>query len=97
MVLILLLGALIGAHRSGTSCACRSSAAWTASSASSSVLLRGLVLIGVFVILGQLLQLDGEPGGATRMLVPYGESVANGLRSLVGEAHVRPSQRRTAL
>jgi hypothetical protein len=25
------------------------------------------------------------------MLVPYGEAVANGLRSLVGEAHVRPS------
>jgi membrane protein required for colicin V production len=45
---------------------------------------RGLVLIGVFVILGQLLKLDGEVWWRHSMLLPYGHSVANGLRVLVG-------------
>ena len=52
-------------------------------------LLRGVVLLGVFVILGQLLRLDGERWWARSLLVPYGESVANGLRALVGEQRVR--------
>jgi membrane protein required for colicin V production len=52
-------------------------------------LLRGLVLLGVFVILGQLLRLDGEKWWTRSMLVPYGESVANGLRALVGEQRLR--------
>lgn len=51
-------------------------------------LLRGLVLLGVFVMLGQLLRLDGERWWRHSLLIPYGESVANGLRSLVGEPHV---------
>jgi len=45
---------------------------------------RGLVLIGVFVILGELLKLDGELWWRHSMLLPYGHSVANGLRVLVG-------------
>jgi membrane protein required for colicin V production len=45
---------------------------------------RGFVLIGVFVILGQLLKLDGEMWWRHSMLLPYGHSVANGLRVLVG-------------
>jgi membrane protein required for colicin V production len=45
---------------------------------------RGFVLIGVFVILGQLLKLNGEPWWRHSMLLPYGHSVANGLRVLVG-------------
>lgn len=45
---------------------------------------RGVVLIGVFVILGQLLKLDGEVWWRHSMLLPYGSSVANGLRVLVG-------------
>lgn len=45
---------------------------------------RGAVLIGVFVILGQLLRLDGEMWWRHSMLLPYGHSVANGLRVLVG-------------
>jgi membrane protein required for colicin V production len=45
---------------------------------------RGAVLIGVFVILGQLLKLDGEVWWRHSMLLPYGHSVANGLRVLVG-------------
>lgn len=51
-------------------------------------LLRGFVLLGVFVILGQLLRLNEEPWWQHSMIIPYGESVANGLRSLVGEVHV---------
>ncbi len=51
-------------------------------------LLRGFLLLGVFVILGQLLRLSGEAWWRSSLLIPYGESVANGMRSVVGEAHV---------
>jgi membrane protein required for colicin V production len=51
-------------------------------------LLRGVVVLGVFVILGQLLRLQDERWWQHSMLMPYGESVANGLRTLVGEARV---------
>ena len=54
-------------------------------------LLRGFVLLGVFVILGQLLRLQGEHWWRGSLLIPYGESVANGLRTLVGEERVRHS------
>ena len=54
-------------------------------------LLRGVVLLGVFVILAQLLRLDGERWWKHSLLVPYGESVANGLRALVGEPRVSHS------
>jgi membrane protein required for colicin V production len=53
-------------------------------------LLRGLVLFGIFVILGQLVRLDGEHWWRDSRLIPYGESVANGLRLIVGEPRVRP-------
>ena len=52
-------------------------------------LLRGFVLLGVFVILGQLLRLQEEHWWRHSMLIPYGESIANGLRMLVGEERVR--------
>src|SRR6202521_4191095 len=51
--------------------------------------LRGFVLLGVFVILGQLLRLQEEQWWRHSMLIPYGESIANGLRMLVGEERVR--------
>jgi membrane protein required for colicin V production len=51
--------------------------------------LRGMVLLGVFVILGQLLRLEGERWWRHSLLIPYGESIANGLRSLVGEPTVQ--------
>lgn len=51
-------------------------------------ILRGFVLLGVFVILGQLLRLPAEGWWRHSLMIPYGESIANGLRSLVGEAHV---------
>jgi membrane protein required for colicin V production len=47
-------------------------------------LLRGFVLLGVFVILGQLLRLQGEDWWGHSTLIPYGESIANGVRTLVG-------------
>jgi membrane protein required for colicin V production len=50
---------------------------------------RGVVLIGVFVILGRLLQLDGEAWWRHSMLLPYGGSVASGLRVLVGAGTLR--------
>jgi membrane protein required for colicin V production len=51
--------------------------------------LRGFVLLGVFVILGQLLRLQDEHWWQHSRLIPYGESIANGLRMLVGEERVR--------
>ncbi|HZT05042.1 MAG TPA: CvpA family protein [Steroidobacteraceae bacterium] len=50
---------------------------------------RGVVLIGVFVILAQLLKLDGEIWWRHSMLLPYGDSVASGLRVLVGAGPLR--------
>jgi len=51
--------------------------------------LRGVVLFGVFVILGQLLRLESEHWWRQSLLIPYGESIANGLRLLVGEERLR--------
>ena len=51
-------------------------------------IVRGFVLLGVFVILGQLLRLQDETWWRHSMLIPYGESIANGLRVLVGEERV---------
>jgi membrane protein required for colicin V production len=59
-------------------------------------LLRGVVLLGVFVILGQLLRLDGERWWTRSLLIPYGESVANGLRGMVGEDRVKSRRYFTA-
>ena len=47
---------------------------------------RGAVLLGIFVILAQLLHLTGEPWWRHSMLIPYGKTVADGLRVLVGAA-----------
>jgi membrane protein required for colicin V production len=46
---------------------------------------RGFVLLGVFVILGQVLRLDGEHWWRKSTLLPYGESIANGLRVVIGD------------
>jgi len=50
---------------------------------------RGFVLLGVFVILGQLLRLDGEHWWRKSVLMPYGESIANGLRAVIGDQRIR--------
>jgi membrane protein required for colicin V production len=51
--------------------------------------LRGLVLLGVFAILCQLLRVDDEKWWRRSLLAPYGESIANGLRTMVGEPRVQ--------
>lgn len=60
-------------------------------------LFRGVVLLGVFVILAQLLRLDGDKWWRQSLLIPYGESVANGLRALVGEQRGRHTGGGTAM
>ena len=47
--------------------------------------LRGLVVIGVLVILGQLLRMDAEPWWGESKLIPHAARIANGLRAFVGE------------
>jgi len=47
--------------------------------------LRGLLLLGIFVLLGQLLKLDQDRWWRESHLIPVGESIANGVRFLVGE------------
>jgi membrane protein required for colicin V production len=54
---------------------------------------RGCVLLGVFVILAQVLRLDGERWWRQSALIPYGEAVANGLRAVIGEERTRRSGR----
>ncbi len=56
--------------------------------------LRALVLFGVLVILGQLLRLEDERWWRQSLLMPYGVSIANGLRSLVGEPTVHSGSQR---
>jgi membrane protein required for colicin V production len=56
--------------------------------------LRGLILFGVLIILGQLLRLEDERWWRQSTLIPYGESIANGLRTLVGEHGVHPGAQR---
>jgi membrane protein required for colicin V production len=52
-------------------------------------LFRGIVLLGVFVILGQLLRLDSEQWWHNSRLLPFGEGVANALRVIVGDQLVK--------
>jgi membrane protein required for colicin V production len=54
-------------------------------------LLRGVVLLGVFVIVAQVLRLDGEKWWQGSKLMPYGESVAGGLRAIVGDTFTSSS------
>jgi membrane protein required for colicin V production len=48
-------------------------------------LLRGVVILGVLVLFSQTLRLDAERWWHRSLLLPYGESVASGLRTLLGE------------
>jgi membrane protein required for colicin V production len=50
--------------------------------------LRGLVMIGLFVMLCHALRLNGEPWWRGSMLIPYGERAANVLRGMVGESKI---------
>jgi len=48
-------------------------------------LLRGMVLVGVMVICGELLHLNHEPWWRNAKLITYGETLGDWLRSMVGE------------
>ncbi len=48
-------------------------------------ILRGLVLMGLMIIAGELLHLNQEPWWNRSKLVPYGETVGDWLRAMVGE------------
>jgi len=48
-------------------------------------LLRGVIIVGVIVILAQTLRLDGERWWTRSMLVPFGEQIASVLRSIAGD------------
>ena len=50
--------------------------------------LRGLVMIGLFVMLCHALRLNAEPWWRGSTLIPYGERVANVLRGMVGERKI---------
>lgn len=47
--------------------------------------LRGLVAVGVLVILGQLARMDAEDWWRQSLLIPHGQRIANALRAIVGE------------
>jgi membrane protein required for colicin V production len=48
-------------------------------------ILRGLVLVGLMTICGELLHLNQEEWWGRSKLVPYGETVGDWLRAMVGE------------
>jgi membrane protein required for colicin V production len=53
--------------------------------------LRGVIVVGVLVLFGQQLSLDRHLWWRHSALMPYGESVADGVRALVGEEGHRRS------
>jgi membrane protein required for colicin V production len=48
-------------------------------------IVRGLVLVGLMVIGGELLHLNHEPWWGQSKLIPFGETVGDWLRAMVGE------------
>jgi membrane protein required for colicin V production len=48
-------------------------------------ILRGIVLVGLVVIGGELLHMNNEDWWGRSKLVPYGETVGDWLRAMVGE------------
>lgn len=51
-------------------------------------LLRGLIVVGVAVILGELFELDAEPWWSESRLLPYAEVLGDSIRHLVDEVEV---------
>ena len=48
-------------------------------------MVRGVVLVGLLVIGGELLHLNQEEWWSRSKLIPYGETVGDWLRAMVGE------------
>src|SRR5665213_679052 len=59
-------------------------------------LLRGLIMIGLFVILCHAVRLDGEQWWHESLLIPYAERAANVLRGMVGESKIHAGNSVTA-
>jgi membrane protein required for colicin V production len=53
--------------------------------------LRGVVVVGVLVILGQLMRMDAEAWWSNSVLIPQATSIADMLRAFVGD-HWPPSE-----
>jgi membrane protein required for colicin V production len=51
--------------------------------------LRGILVLGVLVLVGQVLHMDDASWWKNSRLLPYGEAVADGVRVLVGEERHR--------
>lgn len=51
-------------------------------------MLRGVLLVAVLIIVSHPLRLDGETWWKRSALLPYGERVANVLRTMVGESKI---------
>lgn len=51
--------------------------------------IRGLVMVGVLVMLCHAVRLENEPWWRASVLIPYAERGANVLRGLVGEGKIR--------
>lgn len=51
-------------------------------------LLRGVVVLGVLVILGQLLQLDRAPWWGESKLIPFAGASADAIRKIVGDGPI---------
>lgn len=60
-------------------------------------LMRGLIVVGLFVIVCHAVRLEGEPWWRSSILVPYAERVANVLRSMVGERKILTGKSVTAI
>lgn len=58
--------------------------------------LRGLVVVGVLVIFGQLLHMDAESWWGKSVLMPQATTIANALRAVVGE-HWPPQESETSV
>jgi membrane protein required for colicin V production len=54
--------------------------------------IRGVVMIGLLVILCHTVRLDAEPWWRSSVLLPYAEQAANVLRGLVGERKIPSRQ-----
>lgn len=55
-------------------------------------LARGALIVGVLIIVAHPLRLDGERWWKESTLLPYGEGMANVLRTVVGESKIRIPQ-----
>jgi len=84
LVLVLLLGWLVGA---GLSYFTRSLGLGVMDRGLGVLfgILRGIVIVGLMVIGGELLHMNHEEWWTRAKLVPYGETVGDWLRSMVGE------------